>query len=77
MYECEPAPLGWWAGAFFVFVAVFGGLLLPTVLIGVISIAFDESRRHLDEEKAHERAVEKILAHAERWGEDFVTPDQV
>ena len=77
MYECEPAPLGWWAGAFFVFVAVFGGLLLPTVLIGVISIAFDESRRHLEEEKAHERAVEKILAHAEQWGDDFVTEDQV
>ena len=59
MYECEPAPLGWWAGAFFVFVAVFGGLLLPTVLIGVISIAFDDATKQINEEKK------------EKWGFDF------
>ena len=33
---------GWIAALFFVAVVVFGGMVLPTVLVGIISVAFEE-----------------------------------
>ena len=36
---------GWIAAAYFVFMVVLGGLVLPTVLIGIISVAFDDATR--------------------------------
>jgi len=37
--------LGWLAAAYFIFVVVFGGLILPTMLIGIVTISFEESFR--------------------------------
>ena len=49
-------PRGWLAAAYFVTLVVVGALLMPTALIGVISLSFDESRRELADEMASERA---------------------
>ena len=56
---------------------LLGGMVLPTVLIGVISIAFDESTTSIKDE-VRERAQEaKILLQAMEWDPDFVTDEQI
>jgi len=52
---------------FFFFVVFIGGLVLPSILIGVIAIAFDDATRRI--QAAHsERAVErKVVAIARGW----------
>ena len=69
--------LGWIAALYFVFVAVLGGLILPTVLIGVISVAFEESTHRIKEEKKQAHDEEKVVDTARTWGENFVTDEQL
>jgi hypothetical protein len=69
--------LGWIAALYFVFVAVLGGLILPTVLIGVISVAFEESTHRIKEEKKQAHDEEKVVDTARTWGENFVTDEQI
>lgn len=58
---------GYIAFFFFFVVVLIGGLVLPTVLIGVIAIAFDESTRQFQGAK-RERVVErKVVAIARGW----------
>ena len=73
-YECnkEDGGLGWLAAIFFVFVCVIGGLIMPTVLIGVISVAFEESTFRIKEEKKERRCEAKVIATARQWGEEYV-----
>ena len=54
---------GWIAAAYFVFLVVIGGLVLPTVLIGIIAIAFEQSsRKHREkvEEELKTKHVRKL-----------------
>jgi hypothetical protein len=44
--ECPDSDgLGWAGCVIVLFLAVFGGFVIPTVLIGIVSISFDESTR--------------------------------
>jgi voltage-gated sodium channel len=77
--QSKPAPacsesqgLGWVAALYLVFVCVLGGLIMPTVLIGVISVAFEESTFRIKEEKKAERCETKVIATARTWGEEYV-----
>ena len=60
-------PRGWLAAAYFVTLVVVGALLMPTALIGVISLSFDESRRELADEMASERGARAVLARVNAW----------
>lgn len=43
-YQCaESDGLGYWAVLYFFFAAIFGGMILPTVLVGVIAISWDKA----------------------------------
>ena len=81
--RCDPelsSGKGWLAVAFFLFVIVIGGFILPTVLIGVISVAFDESTKMIRDDKHEKKCEAKVLAKAAEWGVDgeaFVTEAQV
>ena len=68
---------GWVAALYLVFVAVLGGLILPTVLIGVISVAFEESTHRIKEEKKQARDQEKVVGTALTWDPHFVTEEQL
>ena len=68
---------GWVAALYLVFVAVLGGLILPTVLIGVISVAFEESTHRIKEEKKQARDQEKVVDTALTWDPHFVTEEQL
>ena len=41
----KPYAMGWWAAAYFLVIVVFGALVLPTVLIGVVTVTFQEAQR--------------------------------
>ena len=64
----DPQALGWAAAAFVLIIVIFGGMVLPTVLIGVISIAFDESTRAINEEAASQATIGRVLKVAHMVG---------
>ena len=43
--------LGWIAALYFIFVVIFGGLVLPTMLIGIVAVSFEESFRKTESER--------------------------
>ena len=80
--------LGWIAALYFVFVAVLGGLILPTVLIGVISIAFNDATAAIKDEARERRLLAKVIRTARNWdanggsgsgggGASFVSDEQI
>ena len=66
---------------YFFFVVMLGGMVLPTVLIGVISIAFDDATKQIKEEKKEGILVQRTLQVANAWlpgnATEFMTDDQV
>ena len=71
VYHCsDPAPAGWWAAVYFVFVVIYGGLVMQTVLIGVVSIAFTDSVANVSESVKTEAMMAKVLARCARWYPD-------
>jgi hypothetical protein len=66
-YACDPNPmgLGYVAALYFVFVVVFGGLILPTMLIGIVAISFEESFRRSEADR--ENAAESARLILEVW----------
>ena len=63
----HPVAHGWAAAVFFVILVVLGALVLPTVLIGVISIAFDKSNGHITREQSIASAVAAVADVANEW----------
>ena len=58
--ECtDPFAWGWFAVAYFLLLVVIGGLVLPTVLIGVVAIAFEKSSQ---KNRKEEDEVKKVVA---------------
>ena len=47
----HPRALGWVAALFFLLLVIVGGLVIPTVLIGIISVAFNEAAEAVRLEK--------------------------
>ena len=77
-FECtNPQPWGWIAALFFVFVVLLGGMVMPTVLIGVISIAFDKATAEMKVARAEGKTVDSILKRARSWDEHIISDDQV
>jgi hypothetical protein len=77
--ECtNPIALGWVAISFFCCVTVLGGIVMPTVLIGVVSVAFEESVQTMRLETAEEKKIESIFARASEWELKFqISPAHV
>ena len=58
---------GWYAAIFFVFVVIFGALVMPTVLIGVISISFESSTNRVKSEMKIEGMIDVVLDQCKCW----------
>ncbi|KAH8068053.1 low voltage-gated calcium channel [Aureococcus anophagefferens] len=58
---------GWIAVAYFVFIVIIGGLVLPTVLIGIISIAFEESTEEMRLESLANGVIDSMKARVLDW----------
>ena len=52
-------------------------VLLPAVLIGIVSIAFDEATSQIKQEKKDDALMEKILLKVGHWSAEFVTEEQI
>ena len=79
----ENKGMGWVAVLYFVFVIMLGAMVLPTLLIGVISLSFDETTKKMRDEKKEQAKTEKIMEFASRWESDnkwvdhFITTHQM
>ena len=62
---------------------MLGAMVLPTLLIGVISLSFDETTKKMRDEKKEQLKTEKIMEFASRWESDnkwvdhFITTHQM
>jgi len=72
--RCQIPGYGFVAAFYYIFVVVFGGLILPTMLIGIVAISFEESFRR--REKESEGLVEsaRMIDIAQKQMPDFFTP---
>ena len=63
----ESYALGWYAAGFIVFVVLLGGFVMPTVLVGVISVSFSEATDKIMNEMMNQRRVERVVASSRTW----------
>jgi hypothetical protein len=64
--SCENShPFGWSAAIVFTVVTIIGAFVMPTVLIGVVSIKFDETTSRFQLSKAKKKEFNIHLAHAQ------------
>ena len=63
----DPQPMGWLAVGYFVCVLLLGGMVMPTVLIGVISIAFEDATKQIAERRLAEKCVQRVLELGDSW----------
>jgi hypothetical protein len=68
---------GWIATGYFVVLVILGGLVLPTVLIGVVSIAFEQSTKEILVEMNEGSVVDMIAATAKSWFPNFLTDKEL
>ena len=59
--------LGWLAFLYFFVLVVFGAFVLPTVLVGVISISFEQSTTKVKEDVKVDLQVSKVLETCKPW----------
>ena len=52
--------LGWYSAIFFVFLVIIGGLVLPTVLIGVVAIAFEKASTRRKAEQLEKKKIKLV-----------------
>ena len=57
----------------FVFIVIFGGFVLPTVLIGIVTISFDEASRRGKEATAIADSMAEMTTKARQVLPDFFT----
>jgi hypothetical protein len=62
--ECDPTleGMGWVAALYFIFIVIFGALILPTMLIGIVAISFEDSFRRSEDELTNARETKKLIA---------------
>ena len=61
--ECtnEKPGMGWLAAAYFCFVVIFGGLIMPTMLVGIVAVSFEESFRKCEDEKKNKDEAQIVI----------------
>ena len=58
--------MGWVSAIYFVILVIYGGLVIPTVLIGVVAVAFEKSTKRITIERADEMQVSRVPGERER-----------
>ena len=71
-FDCTaPRALGWAAATYFVTLIVFGGIVLPTVLIGLVSVVFEKTTGRVQAETLVEIQLDSVLDRLELWYPDL------
>ena len=65
----EPFARGWQAAGYFVMLVIFGAMLMPTVLIGVIQVAFDTASKNIQAEKELSNGIKEVCSQMNVWAQ--------
>ena len=74
---------GWLAVPYFLIVVLIGAMVLPTVLIGVISISFDTVTEQMKQENKDGAITRRIVKYAydwrvkHKWADELITAEQL
>ena len=73
--SCDtPKAMGWLGAFFMLWIIIFGGYVLPSVLIGIVAISFDEATRHAANVQSMVRKMQKVVADTEQKLPGFFSP---
>jgi len=75
-FDCDPEVqgLGWFSALYMIVVVVFGGLILPTMLVGIVAVSFEESYRRLEAEIDSALFGRELIEYAIEENPMFFTP---
>ncbi len=76
--KCEhPMPLGW-LGAWLLFaIVIFGAYVLPTVLIGIVAISFDDATTKQKMIEGMENEMHRVVDRAKKNLPTFITSNRI
>ena len=77
MQCAQPEAFGWSGAVFLVAVAIVGAYILPTVLIGIVAIKFEEATKFADAAANAEAELATVVGKAKRTLPGFFTPGRV
>ena len=76
--ECtHPLALGWLAALLLFGIIVFGGYVLPTVLIGIVAISFDDASRKARTMIGMIEEMNEVVENAKKDLPAFITPNRI
>ena len=68
---------GWFGGGIFVFVSIIGAYVLPTVLVGIVAIKFDEASKFSESASQAREEIESVIQKASQALPDFFFPGRL
>jgi len=78
LLRCENPYASGWVGAFFLlFIVIFGSYVLPTVLIGIVAISFEEATRHSANLQEMMEKMALVMVETEAKMPGYFTPDRI
>ena len=67
-FSCRtPNAMGWASAFYFTLLVVFGGIVLPTVLIGLVSVVYEKTTTRVQEEALVDLQCSEVLKKAKGW----------
>lgn len=67
-FSCtSPKALGWVSALFFITLVVFGGLVLPAVLIGLVSVVYEKTTNGLQAKMLVDIQCSEVMRSAQGW----------
>ena len=80
MYHCDPeseTAWGWVALIYFLIVVIFGGLLLPTVIVGIVAISFERAWGRYSEEMTMAAILSLLIRQIEEQMPEWWSVDRL
>jgi Ca2+-binding EF-hand superfamily protein len=75
--ESESYGFGWVGASIICSIVIFGAYVLPTVLIGVVSIKFDEATRYADTARHLKKHTKPLIEQAQQHLPDFFSKARI
>ena len=69
--------MGWLGALLMLFIVIFGAFVLPTVLIGIVAISFDEASRKAENVQAMVSKMELVMDDARAKMPGYFTPSRM
>ena len=73
----DPGAMGWIAALLLFVIAILGAYVLPTILIGIVSIKFDDESRQIEAAKEAMESKDKVVEKAKKDLPNFFHPGRM